>query len=108
MSMFSGGRNGAGLGRRQNVRTIINPTYEIPLTRKAAGGPALATITPPIAGPVVRAMLNARLLRETAAGRSARGTCSPTEDCHAGPYSAVPQPMRKVIARSVHGVTSPR
>src|SRR4051812_14310308 len=85
ISMFSGGRKGAGRGLRQRHSTTIRPTYETELTRNAADGPALATITPPIAGPAVRAMLNDTLFRATAAGRSARGTCSPTEDCQAGP-----------------------
>src|SRR4051812_39609082 len=108
MSMFSGGRNGAGRGRRHRAKTMIRPTYERELMRNAAGGPALATMTPPMAGPAVRAMLNARLLRATAAGKSGRFTCSPTEDCQAGLYSAVPQPRRNVSDNSVHGVRLPR
>src|ERR1700761_2605917 len=102
--MFSGGRNGAGRGRRQRASTTINATYDIALIPNAAGGPALATMTPPIAGPAVRARLNARLLSATAEPTSLRGTCSPTEDCHAGLYKAVPQPRRKVSASRVHGV----
>ena len=47
------------------------------------------------------------LLSATAAGRSARGTMSPTEACQAGLLSAVPQPIRKVKASSSQGVISP-
>ena len=51
-----------------------------------------------MAGPAIRARLNARLLSETAALKSERGTCSPTEDCHAGAYKAAPQPMSQSAA----------
>ena len=40
--------------------------------------------------------LKPMLLRVMAAGRSDRGTISPTNDCHAGPLKAVPHPTRKV------------
>ena len=44
------------------------------------------------------------LFSATAAGRSARGTMSPTEACQDGLFSAVPQPIRKVKASSSQGV----
>src|SRR3546814_8202251 len=47
------------------------------------------------------------LLRATAAGSALRGTMSPTEACHAGAASAVPQPTRKVKASSSQGVSHP-
>lgn len=52
-------------------------------------------------------MLKATLFRVTAAGTSLRGTMSPTEDCHAGLFSAVPQPSRNVKASSDQGVIQP-
>ncbi len=52
-------------------------------------------------------MLKPMLLSETAAGRSSRGTMSPTEACQAGLLSAVPQPMRKVKVSSSQGVMRP-
>ena len=36
------------------------------------------------------------LFNATAAGRSERGTMSPTDACQEGLFSAVPQPMRNV------------
>lgn len=44
----------------------------------------------------------------TAAGRAGRETMSPTDACQAGFFSAVPQPIRKVNARSSHGVSHPK
>ncbi|MNL65157.1 hypothetical protein D3C87_1894500 [compost metagenome] len=64
-------------------------------------------MAPPIAGPTLRVMLKPMLLSATAAGRSSRGTMSPTEACQDGLLSAVPQPMRKVKSRSSQGVISP-
>lgn len=48
------------------------------------------------------------LFNATAAGSTARGTISPTDACQAGPFSAAPQPMRKVKSSSSHGVIMPR
>jgi hypothetical protein len=53
-------------------------------------------------------MLKPMLLRAIAAGRSERGTISPTSDCQAGPLNAVPQPTRKVKASRSQGVTRPK
>ena len=47
---------------------------------------------------LLRAKLKLTLLRMVAAGMSWRGTISPTEDCQAGLFSAVPQPIRNVKA----------
>src|SRR5690606_22479264 len=77
------------------------------LTTKAAAAPAAATIAPPIAGPRLRAMLNPIELSATAPGNVARGTMSPTEACHAGPFSAAPQPLRNEKPTSSHGVIHP-
>ena len=70
---------------------------------KAVATPALATISPPSAGPTLRAKLKLTLLRMVAAGMSCRGTMSPTDDCHAGLFSAVPQPIRNVKVRRSQG-----
>jgi hypothetical protein len=78
------------------------------LIAKAAAAPKAATIIPPMAGPTLLAALKPMLLSAIALGRSERGTISPTEDCQAGPLSAVPQPMRKVKVKSSHGVTRPK
>ena len=58
--------------------------------------------------PTLRAMLKPMLLSAIAAGRSERGTISPTSDCQAGPLNAVPQPIRNVKASRSQGVTSPK
>jgi hypothetical protein len=78
------------------------------LITKAAPAPEVATITPPIAGPTLRARLNPMALAMTAAGIDSRGTCSPIEACHAGANAAVPQPMRNVSARRMPGVIVPK
>src|ERR671912_1742885 len=64
-------------------------------------------MAPPRAGPAARARLNDTELSATAAGNSRRGTCSRTEDCQAGPYSAAPVPSRKVRRMRSHGVICP-
>ena len=69
--------------------------------------PSVATITPPSAGPTLRARLKHALLSIVAAGMSSRGTMSPMEDCHAGLFSAVPHPIRKVKASRSHGPIRP-
>src|SRR5712671_7049631 len=43
----------------------------------------------------------------TAAGNVSAGTCSLTEDCQAGPNSAMPQPTTKQNASRICGVTRP-
>ena len=43
----------------------------------------------------------------TAAGRVSAGTCSLTEDCQAGPNSAMPLPTMKQNASRICGVTRP-
>ena len=78
------------------------------MTANAAAAPAAATMAPPIAGPTLRVRLKPMLFRATAEGRSVRGTMSPTEACHDGLLSAVPQPMRNVKVSSPQGVSSPR
>ena len=67
----------------------------------------MATIAPPIAGPTLRVRLKPTLFSATAAGRSARGTMSPTDACQDGLLSAVPQPIRKVKARRDQGDSTP-
>ena len=46
-------------------------------------------------------------LSATALPTLERGTMSPTEACHDGLFSAVPQPIRKVKLKSSHGVIQP-
>ncbi len=75
---------------------------------KAAAAPNAATIAPPIAGPTLRVRLKLMLFSATAAGRSDRGTISPTEACHDGLLSAVPLPIRNVKASSSQGVIRSR
>src|SRR5207253_2475499 len=43
----------------------------------------------------------------TADGKVSAGTCSLTEDCHAGPNSAIPLPTMKQNASRISGVTRP-
>ncbi len=75
------------------------------MAKKAATEPDAATITPPIAGPKLRAMLKAMLFSVIAAGSILGGTCSFTEDCQAGPNSAMPLPIRKQNTSRLIGVS---
>src|SRR5580700_10583481 len=47
------------------------------------------------------------LLSATADGNVSVGTCSMTEDCHAGPNSAMPLPTTKQNVSRISGVTRP-
>ncbi len=77
------------------------------MATNAATEPKAATITPPIAGPKLRAMLKEMLFSEIAAGSIFGGTCSLTEACHAGPYSAMPLPIRKQNTSRLIGSSRP-
>src|SRR5579862_4385195 len=46
-------------------------------------------------------------LSATADGKVSLGTCSLTDDCHAGPNSAMPLPTTKQNANRISGVTRP-
>src|SRR3546814_11769270 len=74
---------------------------------KAAATPAQATMTPPTAGPKLRAMLKLTLFNAIALGSSAGVTCSPTDACHEGPNRAIPLPTRKVNRRRLAGANWP-
>src|SRR3546814_18697568 len=74
---------------------------------KAAATPAQATMTPPTAGPKLRAMLKLTLFNAIALGSSAGVTCSPTDACHEGPNRAIPLPTRQVNRRRLAGPTWP-
>ncbi|MNY05025.1 hypothetical protein D3C86_1377290 [compost metagenome] len=62
---------------------------------------------PPMAGPTLRVMLKPTLFSVTAAGKSSRGTISPTDACQDGLLSAVPQPIMKVKKSRSQGVSQP-
>ena len=69
------------------------------MTRKQAAVPAVATITPAIAGPMTRAALKVREFSAMALSRSSRPTISTTNDWRAGMSSAfaVPSSSAAVI-----------
>ena len=67
----------------------------------------MATITPPRAGPVARAMLKATPFKATAAGNSGRGTSSGMTACQTGMFMADPRPSANVKESSAHGVVAP-
>ena len=73
----------------------------------ATPAPAVATITPPRAGPTLRARLKPMAFAITAAGIDSRGTCSPIDACHAGAKAAAPQPMKNVNTSKAPGVIWP-
>src|SRR3546814_3775077 len=56
---------------------------------------------------MLRAMLKPMELSETAWGKAALGTISPTAACQAGPLIAVAHPTRKVKPSKAQGVTHP-
>src|SRR3546814_11961472 len=64
-------------------------------------------MTPPNAGPKLRAMLKLTLFNALALGSSAGVTCSPTDACHEGPNRALPLPTRKVNRRRLADPTWP-
>ena len=64
-------------------------------------------MTPPSAGPTLRARLKPIEFIATALGKIARGTMSPTAACQAGPLIAVAHPSAKVKASSSQGVIHP-
>ena len=77
------------------------------MTRKAAKAPAPATIMPPTAGPMLRAILKLIELSATAWGSTGIGTCSLTDACHAGQNSAMPPPTMKQKSRRSQGLKWP-
>ena len=77
------------------------------MATKAASAVQSATMTPPIAGPRLRARLKLMLLSAIAGASASGGTCSVTEACQAGPNSAIEQPIRKQKISSSQGVTRP-
>src|SRR4030095_146514 len=84
---------GAGFHRE----TMRNTARKEPaLIKKTAHGPDAATIKPPIAGPIARAMLMATQLSESAGGKSLGGTKSGVIACQTGLLTAEPIPSRKV------------
>src|ERR1700738_2605822 len=94
--MSSGGSRlfrGAGC---QRYITTPTPMNEAALRKKTAHGPAAATIRPPNAGPIARAMLMPTLLSAIAAGKSDEGTNSGVIACQTGLLIAAPTPRRKV------------
>src|SRR6266852_3514070 len=80
---------------------------EIALRKKTAHGPDAATMRPPNAGPIARAMLMPTPLSAVAAGNSAGGTNSGVIACQAGLLLAVPTPSRKVSESKRPGVIWP-
>ncbi len=75
------------------------------LNPKAHTAPSWATITPPMAGPMERAMLMPMELSATAEGSIGCGTSSETIAACAGIAIAAPQPMQKVSNTSSCGVS---
>lgn len=78
------------------------------MSRKAHGGPNCATIKPPIAGPIDRAIFMPIELSATAEASNGRGTSSETIAACAGIAIAAPMPMAKVSATSTQGVSNCR
>src|SRR5258706_2505322 len=80
---------------------------EAALSRKTAHGPEAATIMPPNAGPIARAMLMPAALRVIAAGKSDEETSSGVIACQTGLLIADPIPSRKVSQSKRPGVIWP-
>src|SRR5499425_254816 len=86
---------------------MITPRKEAAFNRKTAPGPNPATNRPPNAGPTARATLKATEPNVTAAGRSALVTSSGVIACHAGAFTAAPNPSAKASVKRSEGVVSP-
>lgn len=65
------------------------------LRKKTAQAPRAATINPPMAGPIARAMFMETPVNETAAGKSSAGTNSGVIACQAGILTAEPIPKHR-------------
>lgn len=78
------------------------------VSANVTSGPKAATMIPPSAGPTLRTVLNPNLSSVTAAGSWRRSSISPIEARQAGSLSAMPQPSRKLNARIIHGLVTPR
>src|SRR5262245_3735001 len=97
--VFSTGLLGDWFGcvpRRQRKRTTITPRNEAAFRRKTAQAPVAVTMTPPTAGPTVRAKFRPSPVKATAAGRWARGAASGVVACQAGAFIAAPAPRANV------------
>src|SRR6266850_41756 len=80
---------------------------EAALSKKTAHGPEAATIKPPNAGPMARAMLMPAALSVIAAGKSDWETSSGVIACQTGLLIAEPTPRRKVSQSKRPGVIWP-
>src|SRR5437870_3477548 len=80
---------------------------EAALSRKTAHGPDAATMKPPNAGPIARAILMATALSVIAAGKSEWETSSGVIACQIGLLIADPTPRRKVSESKRPGVIWP-
>src|SRR6266850_248477 len=80
---------------------------EAALSKKTAHGPEAATIKPPNAGPMARAMLTPAALSVIAAGKSDWETSSGVIACQTGLLIAEPTPRRKVSESKRPGVIWP-
>src|SRR5437660_11130184 len=87
--------------------TTMMAMNEAALRKKTAHGPDAATIRPPNAGPIARAMLMPTPLSAIAGGNSAGGTNSGVIACQTGLLIAVPTPSRKVSRSKRPGVIWP-
>src|SRR5688572_8112635 len=76
--------------------TTATKAKDAALAAKATVAPATATINPPIAGPMARAILNPIELRTSACASDRRGTVSGTEADQAGLFNAAPTASRAV------------
>src|SRR5438477_3188366 len=83
------------------------PMNDAALSEKTAHGPEAATIRPPNAGPIARAMLMPTALSVIAAGKSDCETSSGVIACQTGLLIADPTPSRKVSVSKRPGVIWP-
>ena len=75
---------------------------------KVQGMPTTAIRTPPMPGPITRAMLNIVLLSATALTTADRSfTCSPTNDCLVGQSTALISPVRAAMTSTCQNCAWP-
>src|SRR3954470_10372962 len=91
----SGSRSATGVdgGRFHAINAPMTTANDTALIANTACGPATATRTPAIGGPIARAASTVTPLRDAAAGNCSRGTNSGWIACQAGVVIAAAQPI---------------
>src|SRR5438876_3213815 len=86
-------------------RAPMTAAKDAAFTRKQGAIPAVAIITPAMAGPMMRADVKLALFNETALATSSGPTIWITKDWRLGLSTTVTQPSRKASTKIIHSRT---